>query len=82
MVTKQRRFGYQEIAQLLKEKKVYIRENEWFTLYAGFKVMSYASFEPIGYLTCDCYYKLHKNGDIVMSRMGYDYKDFIASVNL
>lgn len=82
MATKQKRFGYQELVELLKAKRVYIRDNEWFTLYAGVKVMSYGCDDPIGYITSDCFYKLHKNGDIRMYRAGYAYKDYIASINL
>lgn len=71
---KQKRFGEKAVIDALR-KGHKIRYNEWFTLYAGYKVM-YGD-EIVGYITQDLFTKLNHSRMIRCDRMGHHYTDYI-----
>lgn len=77
MATRQKRFGRKELVNGMVSGELYLRVNEWFTLYAGNKVMRYGEDEPVGYITDDCFYGLLRDGVIIKASTGFASVDYI-----
>lgn len=73
-----KRYGIEETRAALKSG-AFIREWDFYALNAGYKVTTDGG-EILGYITCDLFSKLLKNGEIVKTSSAYSFTDYAAPV--
>lgn len=73
-----KRYGIEATREALKNG-AFIRAWDFYTLNAGYKITT-ESGEILGFITCDLFSKLLKNGEIVKTASAYSFKDYAAPV--
>jgi hypothetical protein len=73
-----KRYGIEATREALKNG-AFIRAWDFYTLNAGYKITTEGG-EILGFITCDLFSKLLKNGEIVKTASAYSYKDYAAPV--
>lgn len=73
-----KRYGIEATREALKNG-AFIRAWDFYTFNAGYKITT-ESGEILGFITCDLFSKLLKNGEIVKTASAYSFKDYAAPV--